>query len=633
MSGEATLSFRITISFLSLVILLMFTPSQLIFAQSSTEQLPFLTQKESIKILSPVTTQNATVGKDLLISGQSSDDDVKNCSVSVIVNDIRPYQNAFARGIKGLDDFSRWEFALSNNYTHVIEGMNKITAKLLCESAPTRWYSVFVNGIPNLSNVQIAPPQSSPIQSVERSNVSETNLSNIEESGNNESPIQSVERSNVSETNLSNIEESGNNDTSLLVSILAQKNPIARGDIQNTTITVTDSAKRPITNAEINGKLIYPGNNFEKEFVGKTDYNGMFIYSWTIGKKGDVGPLTVEVDASSQGYQPSFITNSFDIVDSSEALKDNSTLGGNLDIQDSTLGGNLDLDIQNSEFDFVVAGDYGCDSKTRQTIKDMEEQDTDLAFALGDLSEVKNPNCFFDIVSKLDNNDRFKITLGEADTDSNKARSSSRFSDFVRHFDLESPFYSFDYKNVHFLAMSTGKSLFVPYANGSEQYNFISNDLRNAANNSGIDWIIVYGYRPFFTSPTIHPGTEVLRETYSPLFEKYGVDLVITSHNHNYQRSYPLVHNVEDSREPLIKDVNTSYYSMPGVPIYVGVGTAGNNLYDFRGQAPFMVSQFSETGFLHVNITKTEQNLLTGSFYNVGTGNYDDRFIIVKSKS
>ena len=596
MSGEATLSFRITISFLSLVILLMFTPSHLIYAQSSTEQLPFLTQKESIKILSPVTTQNATVGKDLLISGQSSDDDVKNCSVSVIVNDIRPYQNAFARGIKGLDDFSRWEFVLSNNYTHVIEGMNKITAKLLCESAPTRWYSVSVNGIPNLSNVQIAPPQSS--------------------------PIQSVQRSNVSETNLSNIEESGNNNTSLLVSILAQKNPIARGDIQNTTITVTDSAKRPITNAEINGKLIYPGNNFEKEFVGKTDYNGMFIYSWTIGKKGDVGPLTVEVDASSQGYKSSFITSSFDVVDSSESSKDNSALGGN-----------LDLHIPNSELDFVVAGDYGCDSKTRQTIKDMVEQDTDLAFALGDLSEVKNPNCFFDIVSKLDNKDKFKIALGESDTDSNESRSSSRFSDFVRHFDLESPFYSFDYKNVHFLAMSTGKSAFIPYAPGSAQYEFINDDLSKAANNTNVDWIIVYGYRPLYTSPTIHPSTEILRETYAPLFEKYGVDLVMTSHNHNYQRSYPLVYNVVHSREPIIKDVNASYYSMPGVPIYVVVGTAGNNLYDFRGQAPFMVTQFRETGFLHVNITKAEQNVLTGTFHNVGTGNYDDRFIIVKSKS
>ena len=48
------------------------------------------------------------------------------------------------------------------------------------------------------------------------------------------------------------------------------------------------------------------------------------------------------------------------------------------------------------------------------------------------------------------------------------------------------------------------------------------------------------------------------------------------------------------------------------------------------GQAPFMVTQFSETGFLHVNVTKAEQNLLTGTFYNVGIGNYDDRFIIVK---
>ena len=573
----------------------MFTPSQLIFAQSSTKQLPFLTQ-ESIKILGPVTTQNATVGKDLLISGQSSDDVVKNCSVSVIVNDIRPYQNAFARGTEGMDDFSRWEFALSNNYTHVIEGVNKITAKLLCESAPTRWYSVFVNGIPNLSNVQIAPPQSS--------------------------QIQSVERSNVSETNLSNIEESGNNDSSLLVSILAQKNPIARGNIQNTTITVTDSAKRPITNAEINGKLIYPGNNFEKEFVGKTDYNGKFIYSWTIGKKGDVGPLTVEVDASSQGYKSSFITSSFDVVDSSGSSKDNSALGGN-----------LDLHIPNSELDFVVAGDYGCDSKTRQTIKDMVEQDTDLAFALGDLSEVKKPNCFFDIVSKLDNKDKFKIALGESDTDSNEVRSSSRFSDFVRHFDLESPFYSFDYKNVHFLAMSTGKSAFIPYAPGSAQYEFINDDLSKAANNTNVDWIIVYGYRPLYTSPTIHPSTEILRETYAPLFEKYGVDLVMTSHNHNYQRSYPLVYNVVHSREPIIKDVNASYYSMPGVPIYVVVGTAGNNLYDFRGQAPFMVTQFRETGFLHVNITKAEQNVLTGTFHNVGTGNYDDRFIIVKSKS
>ena len=156
--------------------------------------------------------------------------------------------------------------------------------------------------------------------------------------------------------------------------------------------------------------------------------------------------------------------------------------------------------------------------------------------------------------------------------------------------------------------------------------------MSKAANNSDIDWIIVYGYRPFYTSPTIHPSTEILRQTYPPLFEKYGVDMVISSHNHNYQRSYPLVYNIEETRQPIIKDVNASRYYMPGVPIYVVVGTAGNNLYDFRGQAPFMVTQFQESGFLHVNISNTNQHMLTGTFYNIGTENYDDKFMIIKSE-
>jgi hypothetical protein len=166
----------------------------------------------------------------------------------------------------------------------------------------------------------------------------------------------------------------------------------------------------------------------------------------------------------------------------------------------------------------------------------MEKEDADLVFALSDLSEVENSSCFFKLISKLDGDEKFKVTLGESDTDSNKARSSSRFSDFVRHFNLESPFYSFDYQNVHFLAMSTGKSLFIPYENGSAQYNFINDDLYKATNDPNIDWIIVYGYRPFYTSLTIHPAGEVLRQTYAPLFEKYGVDLVITSHNHKLSK-------------------------------------------------------------------------------------------------
>ena len=582
MSGEVNSSPYFTMGSITLLILMLLIPNQTIQGQT-TEELPSSTPKETIKIVDPITTQNVSAGQELSISGVSSDNSLKNCSVSLIVNDVKPYQNAVASGTGGIDDFSQWKFVLHTNYTQIIDGENKITAKLLCSSVPTRWYSVFVVGVPDVSNQEIL------------------------------SPVQSEPQQELPNTNASEIVDADSKNNMMFVSVTSQKNPVARGDTQNTTITVTDSYSRAIPNAEIDGKLVYPGNDFEKTFKGKTDPQGKFVYSWTIGENGDVGPLSIEIEVSSQGYIDSSVTNSFDIVDSSL------TSGINT-VSDETLTGGK------SEFDFAIAGDYGCDSKTRQTVEGMEDEDPDLVLALGDLSEVKDSDCFFDIISNLDDDGKFKVALGEDDTQ------SMRFRDYIRHFDLENPFYSFDYQNVHFLAMSTGKDSVIPYANGSEQYQFINDDLSKAANNPNIDWIIVYGYRPFYTSPTIHPANEILRETYPPLFEKYGVDLVITSHNHNYQRSYPLVYNIEHSREPIVKDVNASHYNAPGVPIYVVVGTAGNNLYDFRGQAPYMATQFEESGFLHVNISKTERDVLTGSFLNIQTGNYDDQFMIIKSE-
>lgn len=596
MSGEVRAPY-FTMGPITLLILMLFFPNQMLNGQSTEELLSSPILQETIKIVNPITTQNVTTGQELSISGLSSDNSLKNCSVSLIVNDVKPYQNAVASGTAGTDDFSQWKFVLRTNYTQIIDGENKITAKLLCSNAPTRWYSVFVVGVPNLSNQEM----SSTVQSEPQQDLA---------------PVQSESQQDLSAApavNVSDIVDTGSNNDIMLVSVFSQKNPVARGDTQNTTITVTDSNSRPIPNANIDGKLVYPGDNFEKTFNGQTDLQGKFVYSWTIGENGDVGPLSIEIDVSSQGRTDSSVTSSFDVVDSS------STSGINSVSDETAVDGK-------SEFDFVIAGDYGCDSKTRQTIDGMEDEDPDLVFALGDLSEVKDSDCFFDIISNLDDDGRFKVSLGDDDT------GSTRYDDYIRHFDLENPFYSFDYQNVHFLAMSTGKGSVIPYVNGSEQYQFIQDDLNKTANNPNIDWIIVYGYRPFYTSPTLHPANEILRETYPPLFEKYGVDMVITSHNHNYQRSYPLIYNIDSSRHPIVKDVNASQYNSPGVPIYFVVGTAGNNLYDFRGQAPYTVSQLQESGFLHVNITKTDRDVLAGGFLNTETGNYDDQFMIIKSE-
>jgi hypothetical protein len=291
-------------------IIFVYPGNHLSFSQNSTvPSSPIPT--ETIKIVKPVTTQNVSSQDELTISGQSSDNNLKNCSVSVIVNDVKPYQNAIAKGSGGPTDFSEWEFVLHNNYTQIIDGENKITSKLLCTSASPRWYSVFVNGVPNSSNENVF----SPVQSEEQQqqNIPTTNLSETNEIDG----IQSEEQQNIPTTNLSDTNEIDGNNNELLVSIFPLKNPVERGDTQNATITVTDSGSRAVANAEIDGKLIYPGDNYEKDFSGITDSQGKFVYSWIIGEKGDVGALSIEVEVSSQGYPPSSATGSFDIVDNS----------------------------------------------------------------------------------------------------------------------------------------------------------------------------------------------------------------------------------------------------------------------------------------------------------------------------
>ena len=94
---------------------------------------------------------------------------------------------------------------------------------------------------------------------------------------------------------------------------------------------------------------------------------------------------------------------------------------------------------------------------------------------------------------------------------------------------------------------------FIDYSPGSTQYQFIENDLKTASTNPKIDWTFVVESTPIYISPSEHPGNSTIRDIYHPLFDKYGVDLVFSSDNHNYQRTFPLKYNSEgDSSNPII---------------------------------------------------------------------------------
>jgi hypothetical protein len=285
-------------------------------------------------------------------------------------------------------------------------------------------------------------------------------------------------------------------------------------------------------------------------------------------------------------------------------------------------------DNNSKGFNFAAVGDFGCSKNTKKTIDNIKDNKPELVLPLGDLSYQKSANCWFDIMSPFKK--KVMITLGFHDVNDGQAK----MDQFFKSFELDKPYYSFDYGKVHFIAMASESS----FQQGSPQYKFISEDLKKASEDKDVNWVIVTSYGPFYTSPSIHKAEKSIRDLYHPLFEKYDVDLVLQAHNHNYQRTYPISYNLGDSSKPTVTNQSTTGYNdHHGGTVFALVGTGGESFYPLTGQAPFVATQFDKFGFLNIDISNGNPHTkLTGTFYDNKDGIIKDQFTIekeIKSKN
>jgi hypothetical protein len=110
-----------------------------------------------VKITSPSNDEKVGIGNNtsFKVTGSSTDNTNADCKVSVILNNVKPYQEAVPTGPGGKGDYSIWNFVLTPSYNATIkEGTNKITSKLSCpnpnENASydlVTHYSVFFAGV------------------------------------------------------------------------------------------------------------------------------------------------------------------------------------------------------------------------------------------------------------------------------------------------------------------------------------------------------------------------------------------------------------------------------------------------------------------------------------------------------
>jgi 3',5'-cyclic AMP phosphodiesterase CpdA len=68
-----------------------------------------------------------------------------------------------------------------------------------------------------------------------------------------------------------------------------------------------------------------------------------------------------------------------------------------------------------------------------------------------------------------------------------------------------------------------------------EQLQWLEKELKA----SGSDWKIAFFHHPMYSSAGRHGSDTALKDQLEPLFVKYSVDLVLTGHDHVYERTKP----------------------------------------------------------------------------------------------
>ena len=255
---------------------------------------------------------------------------------------------------------------------------------------------------------------------------------------------------------------------------------------------------------------------------------------------------------------------------------------------------------------FIAVGDWYCNKETEKTIENILAINPEVIITTGDhVKDEKSAKCWIEMSEKI--KDKMKIAIGNHDRDSSKI-----YKQITSNHNLTNPYYSHDFKNIHFISLSTEH----PFTKGSQQYEFIKSDLEKISKNSGIDWIIVHQHKPLYSSKNDKEDAQELRNTYHPLFEKYDVDLVISSHNQYYERTYPLLYNSESDEDPIFNNNFTNnYYQNPDGIIFLTVGTAGDELQDIEYQEDYYIMQDDEEfGFLDLKLENNGKTIV-GEFH------------------
>jgi hypothetical protein len=124
-----------------------------------------------------------------------------------------------------------------------------------------------------------------------------------------------------------------------------------------------------------------------------------------------------------------------------------------------------------------------------------------------------------------------------------------------------------------------GSSYVHGYSQGAQKA-WLENELIAARADKSIDWVVICMHQVVISTASALNGADLgVREEWVPLFDKYGVDLVVCGHEHHYERSHPIRGQQQNATlTPIPVDTRTDVIDTTKGTVHMVLGGGGTSV-------------------------------------------------------
>ncbi len=146
--------------------------------------------------------------------------------------------------------------------------------------------------------------------------------------------------------------------------------------------------------------------------------------------------------------------------------------------------------------------------------------------------------------------------------------------------------YSFTVGSVKIISLNNddicyqdGGDSYVHGYSGNAQRDWLEGELAATRRDSGIDWIVVCMHQVAISTADKFNGADLgVRQEWLPLFDRYGVDLVVCGHEHHYERSHPIRGREQnDTLTPIPVSTETDVIDTGRGTVHMVIGGGGTS--------------------------------------------------------